>query len=106
MIVFWDVTLYSLVEVYRPFRGACCLHHKGDDPVTVYEFYHVYYLLLQLVNARVCLWPVLRHFVISYVSSYFPGNIATVFYKTSTLQLFVHVTSCVGIRNKRRNVFK
>jgi hypothetical protein len=21
----------SLVEVYRHFRGACCLHHQGDD---------------------------------------------------------------------------
>jgi hypothetical protein len=25
--VFWD----SLVEVYRRFRGAYCLHHQGDD---------------------------------------------------------------------------
>jgi hypothetical protein len=21
----------SLVEVYQPFRGACCLHHQGDE---------------------------------------------------------------------------
>jgi hypothetical protein len=21
----------SLVEVYRSFRGACCLHHQGDE---------------------------------------------------------------------------
>jgi hypothetical protein len=27
--VFWDVELCSLVEVYRRFRGACCLHHQG-----------------------------------------------------------------------------
>jgi hypothetical protein len=27
MAVFWDVVLCSLVEVYRRFRGACCLHH-------------------------------------------------------------------------------
>jgi hypothetical protein len=28
-IVFWDVTPSSLVEI--DFRGAYCLHHKGDD---------------------------------------------------------------------------
>jgi hypothetical protein len=21
----------NLIEVYRRFRGACCLHHQGDD---------------------------------------------------------------------------
>jgi hypothetical protein len=25
--VFWDVAPWSLVEVYRRFRGACCLYH-------------------------------------------------------------------------------
>jgi hypothetical protein len=29
--VFWDVMPRSLVEVYRRFRGACCLHHRGDE---------------------------------------------------------------------------
>jgi hypothetical protein len=28
MAVFWVVTLCSLVEVYRRFRGTCCLHHQ------------------------------------------------------------------------------
>jgi hypothetical protein len=28
--VFWDVTPCSLVEVYRYFRSACCLHHQGN----------------------------------------------------------------------------
>jgi hypothetical protein len=32
MAVFWVVTLCSLVEVYRRFGGACCLHHQGDEP--------------------------------------------------------------------------
>jgi hypothetical protein len=31
MAVFWVVAPCSLVEVYRHFRGACCLHHQGDD---------------------------------------------------------------------------
>jgi hypothetical protein len=31
MAVFWDVAQCSLVEAYRPFRGACCLHHQCDD---------------------------------------------------------------------------
>jgi hypothetical protein len=32
MTVFWDIAPCSLVEVYRRFRGACCLHHQGDRP--------------------------------------------------------------------------
>jgi hypothetical protein len=31
--VFWVVAPCNLVEVYRRFRGACCLHHQGDDSV-------------------------------------------------------------------------
>jgi hypothetical protein len=31
MAVFWAVTPCSLVEVYRRFRGACYLHHQGDE---------------------------------------------------------------------------
>jgi hypothetical protein len=29
MAVFWVVAPGSLVEVYRHFRGTCCLHHQG-----------------------------------------------------------------------------
>jgi hypothetical protein len=29
--VFWNVSPRSLVEVYRLFRGNCCLHHQDDD---------------------------------------------------------------------------
>jgi hypothetical protein len=29
--VFWDVAPCSLVEIFRRFRGACCLHHLGDE---------------------------------------------------------------------------
>jgi hypothetical protein len=29
MAVFWVVDPCSLVEVYRRFRGACCLNHHG-----------------------------------------------------------------------------
>jgi glycyl-tRNA synthetase alpha subunit len=29
MTTFWDVTPCSLVEVYRSFIGACCLHHQA-----------------------------------------------------------------------------
>jgi hypothetical protein len=28
--IFWAVAPCYLVEVYRRFRGACCLHHPGD----------------------------------------------------------------------------
>jgi hypothetical protein len=30
MAVFWVVAPRNLVEVYRRFRGTCCLHHHGD----------------------------------------------------------------------------
>jgi hypothetical protein len=32
-IVFWNVAPCSLVEVYRLFKDACCLHHQGDRPL-------------------------------------------------------------------------
>jgi hypothetical protein len=31
MDVFWVVAPCSLVEVYKRFRGPCCLHHQGDQ---------------------------------------------------------------------------
>jgi hypothetical protein len=31
MTVLWDVAPCCLVEVYRRFRGARCLHLQGDD---------------------------------------------------------------------------
>jgi hypothetical protein len=31
MAVFWDVTQRILTETDRCFRGAYCLHHKGDE---------------------------------------------------------------------------
>jgi hypothetical protein len=31
MAVFWEVAPCSLVDVYRRFRGTCCLHHQGDE---------------------------------------------------------------------------
>jgi hypothetical protein len=36
MTVFWVVAPCSLVEVYRLFRGVCCLHHhhRPDDEST------------------------------------------------------------------------
>jgi hypothetical protein len=30
MAVFWDVAPCSLVEVYRRFRDACCLHYQSE----------------------------------------------------------------------------
>jgi hypothetical protein len=31
MTVFWGVAPFSLVEIDRCFRGACCLHHQGNE---------------------------------------------------------------------------
>jgi hypothetical protein len=31
MVLFWVIMPCSLVEVFRRFRGACCLHHQGDE---------------------------------------------------------------------------
>jgi hypothetical protein len=39
MAVFWVVAQCSLVEVYRRFRGACCLYHQGDLSLMVVNFY-------------------------------------------------------------------
>jgi hypothetical protein len=36
-IIFWDVSPFSLVEVYRRFRVACCLHHQGDEAANTSE---------------------------------------------------------------------
>jgi hypothetical protein len=33
MDVFWVVAPCSLVEAYRRFRGACCLHRQDDEPL-------------------------------------------------------------------------
>jgi hypothetical protein len=44
MAVFWVVAPCSLVEAYRLFRGACCLHHQGNRPTRRYnpEDSHLY----------------------------------------------------------------
>jgi hypothetical protein len=35
--VLWTVVLYCLVEVRKSFRGACCLHHQGNEAVCTSE---------------------------------------------------------------------
>jgi hypothetical protein len=37
MDVSWDVAPCSLVEAYRRFRGAFCLHYQGDEAVSTSE---------------------------------------------------------------------
>jgi hypothetical protein len=39
MAVFWVVASCSLVEVYKRFCGACCLHHRGTSETAV-NVYH------------------------------------------------------------------
>jgi hypothetical protein len=39
MAIFWVVAPLSLVEIYRRFRGACCLHPQGDRQ-TITEHLH------------------------------------------------------------------
>jgi hypothetical protein len=52
---FWDVAPCSLVEVYRRFRGACCLHHQGDDgcikPLYHNDFEHCSFSEIYLIQA-------------------------------------------------------
>jgi hypothetical protein len=31
MTLIWNVAPCNLVEVYRRFKGAYCLHHQGDE---------------------------------------------------------------------------
>jgi hypothetical protein len=35
--VFWIVAPCSLVDVYRRFRGTCCLHYQGDVSCIMYH---------------------------------------------------------------------
>jgi hypothetical protein len=37
MTVFWVAAPCSLAEVYRRFRGPCCLHHQGDEIALIME---------------------------------------------------------------------
>jgi hypothetical protein len=78
IIAFLDVSLFSLVEVYRRFRGACYLHHCPDgrgarisetsayynETTRLYmsEGYHVHSLRRQNIKSlerafRSLLWP-------------------------------------------------
>jgi hypothetical protein len=41
MTVFWDVSPYSLAEVHRRFRDACCLHNRvASTSEKSVNFYH------------------------------------------------------------------
>jgi hypothetical protein len=50
MTIFWDVAPYSLVEIYRRFRGAYCIHDQcivisliieaASTCETLVNFYH------------------------------------------------------------------
>jgi hypothetical protein len=31
-VVFWDVTQYSVVDIYIYFGATCYLHHQGTSP--------------------------------------------------------------------------
>jgi hypothetical protein len=33
MAVFWVVAPCSLVQIHQRFRGPCCLHHQGHEPL-------------------------------------------------------------------------
>jgi hypothetical protein len=37
MAAFWVVAPFILVQVYRRFRGACCLHHQSNESVNFYQ---------------------------------------------------------------------
>jgi hypothetical protein len=39
MAVFWDVAPYNLVEVFRRFRGACCVYHRPDGIENLFALY-------------------------------------------------------------------
>jgi hypothetical protein len=54
MTVLWVLAPCNLVEIYRRFRGACCLHHQGYE-VNITEYLYrlqnrvliIYYYVLQ-----------------------------------------------------------
>jgi hypothetical protein len=39
MAVFWVATPYNLIQVFRRFRGACCLHQGDETSETSANFY-------------------------------------------------------------------
>jgi hypothetical protein len=55
MTVFWVVTHCSLVEVYRRFRGACCLHHQDK---LLFIVHCTFYCITEFQNSDFLLWVV------------------------------------------------
>jgi hypothetical protein len=51
LTAFSDSALYSLVEDYQRFRGACCLHHQGDQFTFRKSRTHFYYLNINIKSA-------------------------------------------------------
>jgi hypothetical protein len=56
MAIFWAVAPRRLLEVYRRFRGACCLHQgdEGPDGATtqMIAIFKRNMLLVELINCR------------------------------------------------------
>jgi hypothetical protein len=89
MTVFWDVAPCSLVEVYRCFRGACCLHHDGDcsddessrwrqRPLSLLGWKKIRksYLLCFIYSlGKICILNRNTRIYITFVSFYFPRTV-------------------------------
>jgi hypothetical protein len=64
MAVFWVVAQCSLVEVFQRFRGACCLHHQGDEPLLIslmMEAASTYETLVNFYQTTQCYNPEASH---------------------------------------------
>jgi hypothetical protein len=53
MTDFWVVAPCSLIEVYRRFRGACCLHYTGDSSLSTNSFLDLIIIIIIKPNEAV-----------------------------------------------------
>jgi hypothetical protein len=83
MPAFWVVALPRLVELYRLFRGACCLHHQNmmeaaSTSETSVKFYnttrrnnpegsHLYTRRRENLKSHICLFISADKFIILYM---------------------------------------
>jgi hypothetical protein len=52
----WVVKPWCLIEVYRRFRGACCLHYQGDRPASTSETSINFYQAIRRSNPKTAIF--------------------------------------------------
>jgi hypothetical protein len=71
MIAVWDIATFSLVEIYRRFRGTYFLHHQGNETArrNIQEGCHIqFYFDLRICAVLMPKWQCLSLFLLPYMS--------------------------------------